>query len=187
MFSRISATAAVLVMAFALRGAEIAKVEGKDLPSVPGPLTGSPYLKDPLAAVTATPMELQMRGIARRVGYVPAVAVPGGDVVVTHAVDPMAGWMAFRVEAAPGETLKARLRGDHEGWYLMRCVNKWGQIEQGMLPNLIPTGNPEASYTNPRGEAYTVFFVVDTTMIPLPNEKFEVTFLRTRTVKAGKS
>lgn len=186
MRARFFAMASLAVLAFA-QAPEVPKVEGKDLPSVPGPLPDSRYLRDPLPPSSATPLELQMRSSARRVGYVPAVALPGGDVAVVHSVDPMAGWMAYRAEAAPGETIKARLRSDHDAWFVMRCVNKWGQLEAGMLPNLIPTGNPEASFANPRQEPSTVFFVVDTTMIPMPNEKYTVTFLRSRTPASGKS
>ncbi len=121
-------------------------------------------------------MDVQIRRSARRVGSVPTVAVPPGDVSVLHQVLYPAGWQGYRVEAAPGEKVKARLRGDHAAWFVVRCVNKWGQWEKGMLQNVIHTGNPEASYLNPKNEPSTFYFVVDTTEIVSGTEPYTITF-----------
>jgi hypothetical protein len=55
-------------------------------------------------------------------------------------------------------------------------VNRWGDLETGMLQNLIPTGNPEATFRNPRAEPATLFVVVDTTEMGMQGEAFKLTF-----------
>ena len=138
-------------------------LEGKALPQVPGPLTGTQPLLDRSFNPGDSRIDLAMRAAARRGGATPGVQVPAGDVAIRHGVALPAGWMAYRVEAAPGERIQARLRTTHEGWFKVSVVNKFGEMEEGMLHNLIPTGNPEASYQNPRKDTATVYFVVDTT------------------------
>jgi len=59
---------------------------------------------------------------------------------------------------------------------MVRCVNRMGQLEKGMLQNMIPTGNPEASFINEGTEAKTVYFVVDTTMYLNGSEPYTLTF-----------
>ena len=64
-----------------------------------------------------------------------------------------------------------RLRGMHEGWFLIRTVNKWGNLEEGMLQNKIKTGNPEARYTNSTKGAKSIYFVVDTSELNIIGEE----------------
>ena len=54
-----------------------------------------------------------------------------------------------------------RLHHPNEGWFRLVMVDRWGQLREGMLQNLIPTGNPEVSYTNPREAPNTVYVIVD--------------------------
>ncbi len=154
-----------------------AKVLGKDLPSVPGPVATRENLPDLVGPIGNSGMELGIRRSARRGGFVPALAVPAGDTEIAHMVNSQAGWQAYRVEVAPGEKVHARLRGDHEAWFVVRCVNRMGLIERGMLQNRIHTGNPEASYINPKQEAVTVFFVVDTSETSALGEAYTLTIL----------
>jgi len=164
-------------MVFAEPAAPVA-MAGKDLKPVPGPMVNPEYLRDLVSRMGNSDMDLMIRRSARRIGIVPALAVPAGNVAVTHRVSYPAGWQAFQVEAAPGEKIKARLRGEHEAWFVVRCVAKMGNLEKGMLQNLIQTGNPEASYRNFRKEARTVYFVVDTSEIVTSSEPFTITFTR---------
>lgn len=157
---------------------EIPVTEGKDLPAVSGPLGNTEKLRNLVSPLGNSRFDLQIRRSSRQVGTVPTVAVPPGNVAVAHTIVYPAGWQGYRVVAAPGEKIKARLRGTHQAWFVVRCVNKWGQLEKGMFQNLIYTGNPEASYINPKNEDSTVFFVVDTTEIVQGNEPFTLTFTR---------
>jgi len=157
---------------------EIVKVEGKDLRKVPGPLAQTERLRDPVMAMGESRMGLEIRRSARSGGTVPTVAAPAGNSAIAHKVTYPAGWQAFAVEAAPGETLKARLTGDHQAWFLVRCVTRQGHLEKGMLQNLIATGNPEASYTNHKPKATTVYFVVDTTDTAGSTEPYTLTITR---------
>ena len=123
--------------------------------------------------------------MARRGNFVRCVAVPPGEVAIAHRVTYPAGWQAYQVEVPPGEKIKARLRGDHEGWFVVRCVTRMGQLAPGMLRNLIPTGNPEGFYENVGKAPATVYFVVDTTEVTGGDEPYTVTFTRERPAPAG--
>ena len=157
---------------------ELVKVEGKDLPQVPGPLVNHERLRDLVSPIGNTGMDLAIRRASRRNGTVPARAVPPGNVVVSHKVEYPAGWFAFRVEVAPGEKIKARLHGDHEAWFVVRCVTRMGQLEKGMLQNLIQRGKPEATYTSYKKEPTMVYFVVDTKEIVAGSEPYTLTITR---------
>jgi hypothetical protein len=161
-------------------------VEGKDLKIVPGPLTSSDPHSDPMPLMGVSRMDLGMRRSARRAGTIPAVDVPPGDVAVAHQTVYPAGWQAYRVEAGPGETVKARLRGSHEAWFMVRCVGKMGQLEKGMLQNRIGTGNPEASFINPKAVPATVYFVVDTTDTSGAREPYTLVITRSKKAKEAK-
>lgn len=164
----------LLTSALLCHGQEIPEVEGKTLPVVPGPMTER--MPDPARGLGRPNLGDQIRRQARRTASLPAVAVPSAPVAVLDRIAEPAGWRAYRMEVPAKATVHARLTGDHEAWFLVRVVNRWGQIEQGMLQNRIPTGNPEASFINPKNEAVTVFFVVDTTETGTQNEAFRLTF-----------
>ena len=115
---------------------------------------------------------MQMRESARRGPSIPAVALPAGSVAVADTVGSVAGWKAYRIEVPPGVKVHARIHAVHEAWFTVRAVNRLGALEKGMLQNLILTGNPEASYTNPKAEANTIFFVVDTTEPDVSSEPY---------------
>lgn len=72
-----------------------------------------------------------------------------------------AGWRGYGFAVPPGEKIHIRLRHPSEGWFSLRMMNKWGQLEPGMLQNLIPTGNPEVSYKNLTNKAKAVYMLVD--------------------------
>lgn len=151
----------------------IPEVEGRTLPSVPGPMTDR--YPDPSRGIGFNDIEAQMRHQSRRTASIPAVAIPKAPIAVKDRISDPAGWLAYRVEVPPNGRVHARLTGVHEAWFLVRTVNRWGHLEQGMLQNRIPTGNPEASYINPKAEARTVYFVVDTTERNILGEEFKLT------------
>jgi hypothetical protein len=72
-----------------------------------------------------------------------------------------AGWIAYGFRVPAGESIHIRLHHTNEGWFRLAMMNKWGSLEQGMLQNLIPTGNPEVKYTNPTKEPRSVYVLVD--------------------------
>ncbi|GLH72319.1 hypothetical protein GETHLI_08210 [Geothrix limicola] len=72
-----------------------------------------------------------------------------------------AGWKAYGFGVPPGEKIHIRLHHPNEGWFRLVMLNRWGQIEKGMLQNLIPTGNPEVSYTNFSDKPRAVYVIVD--------------------------
>lgn len=151
-------------------------VAGKDLKPVPGPFVdrfcAAPGYHDPAAGPGNSPIQMQMRESARRGPSIPALALPDGPVSVADTIGSVAGWKAYRIEVPPGAKVHARIHAAHEAWFTVRAVNRLGALEQGMLQNLMLTGNPEASYTNPKGEANTIFFVVDTTEADVNSEPY---------------
>ncbi len=184
MIRKFSCQAFAMVMALPLLAQTPPVVAGKDLPKVPGPMAGTPALGDHGPGMGDSALERGLRRSARGTGYVPCAELPGGEVTVEHRVTQPAGWQAYRVQVAPLETVKARLRGDHEAWFKVKVVDKWGNLAEGMLQNRIPTGNPQASYINARNEARTVFFVVDTTNLDVGAEPYQLTFTREVTAAA---
>jgi hypothetical protein len=102
----------------------------------------------------------EIQAMARR-GFI--AVHPVGDAVneFMGVSDFPAGWKAYGFRVPPGENIQVRLHHSNEGWFRLGMVNKWGSLEQGMLQNLIPTGNPEVKYTNPSKEARSVYVVVD--------------------------
>ena len=146
-------------------------LDGRALVVVPGPQ--APHGPDLAAGPDASSIELGLRHRARH-GTVPTVAVPAVPCIIEDKVALGPGWKAYLVSAPPGATVKARLHADHEGWFRVRTVNRWGSLEKGMLHNRIPTGNPEASFINPKNAATTFYFIVDTTEIGADVEPYRV-------------
>lgn len=169
---------ACLLFASVLGAAQPQEIVGKDLKSVPGPLVdrycGAPGYHDPAAGFGDSPLQMQFRESARRSPSIPARALPDGAVAVSDTVGSVAGWKAYRVEVPAGVKVHARIHSAHDGWFLVRTVNRMGSLEPGMLQNLIPTGNPEASYTNLKHETNTIFFVVDTSELGTETEPYKL-------------
>lgn len=151
-------------------------VEAKTLPGVPGPLV--PGYPDPARGFGASGMDMVIRERSRHGVNIPAVALPATSCQVKDRMDGISGWKAYRVEVPPHGGFHARLRGIHEAWFLVKVLDRWGRLGPGMLQNRIPTGNPEASYRNPKAEPSTVYIVVDTTETNVQGEDYTLTVTR---------
>ncbi len=150
---------------------DLKEVDASKLPGIPGPSTTR--MTDPARGLDFKGIDARIRTQARHMGTIqPAVALPPGSLKVTDKVADAAGWKAYRVEVSAGGSIHMRLRGLHEGWFVIRTVNKWGNMEEGMLKNLIKTGNPEARYTNATNGARSIYFVVDTTELNIIGEEY---------------
>lgn len=102
----------------------------------------------------------EIQSMARR-GFI-AVHPVGEDIDELLGVsDFPSGWKAYGFAVPPGEKIHIRLTHPNEGWFRLAMVNRWGGLEKGMLQNLIPTGNPEVSYTNYFKEPRCVYVIVD--------------------------
>jgi len=101
----------------------------------------------------------EIQWMSRR-GFIPVTAA-GDAAVLTGASYFPAGWIAYGFVVPAKEKLHVRLHHPNEGWFRLVMVDRWGQLREGMLQNLIPTGNPEVSYTNPREAPNTVYVIVD--------------------------
>ncbi len=104
---------------------------------------------------------LQVIRVLSRRGSIPVVATdPEATEIVDYTWWP-AGWRGYAFLVAPEGNLHVRLHHSNEGWFRLQMMNKWGQLEPGMLHNLIPTGNPEVSYRNPSRQWRYVYVLVD--------------------------
>ena len=72
-----------------------------------------------------------------------------------------AGWAAYGFRVPAGDSLKVSLEHPNRGWFRLLMVNKWGQLEQGMLQNTLHTYEPVVTYTNPTKETRAVYVIVD--------------------------
>ena len=83
-------------------------------------------------------------------------------------------WSLYaRIALATGSTPDGVMVGGGPGSYVAPQVvysHSFGGPTE--IRNLIGTGNPEATYTNPKHEANTVFFVVDTTEPDVTGEPY---------------
>lgn len=148
-------------------------IKASDLKVVSGP--NAPCYPDPAQGPGLDRMEFRLRQAARQ-GVLPAVEVPSGTQVVEDRISGQAGWKAYFVQAPAGAKVKVRLQGEHTAWFWMTAVDKWGKTAAGMLQNRIKTGNPEASFINPKqDQASPVFFIVDTQETNM-NEAYTLTF-----------
>lgn len=102
----------------------------------------------------------EIQAMARR-GFIAIHPVEGGTDEFSGVCDYPAGWIAYGFRVPAGEKIHIRLRHPNEGWFRLVMVNKWGGLDQGMLQNLIPTGNPEVTFTNPTRETRNVHVIVD--------------------------
>jgi hypothetical protein len=100
-----------------------------------------------------------MQMMARR-GFIPVTAVGEAEEFTGYCWYP-AGWRAYAFVVPAKEKLHVRLYHTNTGWFRLAMFDKWGQLREGMLQNLIPTGNPEVSFNNPRDEAMAVYVLVD--------------------------
>lgn len=135
-------------------------LKGTDLKPIIGPQ--APRYPDPAVGVGADRSSLGLRRAARK-GNVLAVEVPAGTPALSDRISTYAGWKAYQFEVPAKGSLHMRLQADHEAWFRLTTVNRWGRMEEGMLQNRIYRGKPEASYTNPKDTPNTVYFIVDTT------------------------
>jgi hypothetical protein len=96
-----------------------------------------------------------------RSGFIPVVPV-AGDVDSLNDVSYFpSGWKAYGfVVPAHGE-LEVRLTHPAQGWFRLVMVNKWGSLQEGMLQNIIPKGDPIVTFKNPRNSSQEVFVIAD--------------------------
>jgi hypothetical protein len=119
-----------------------------------------------------------MRRQARKGPGIPALQLPAGSLRVKDKVPDISGWRAYAIEVPAGESVRVQVVEGRKGWFRVLGVNAWGDLEEGLLQNRIPSGEPQASYKNPRQETRTIYFIVDTLDANMMGEDFEVEVIR---------
>lgn len=118
-----------------------------------------------------------MRHRARQAAL-PALQLPAGSVRVKDKVPDVSGWRAYAIEVPVGESVRVQVVDGRKGWFRVLGVNAWGDLEEGLLQNRIPSGEPRASYKNPKQESRTIYFIIDTLDANMMGEDFEVEVVR---------
>jgi len=150
------------------------EVEAKDLAPAPrGPMV--PQVRD---LGTEPGLMGRARHGARQGPSIPALQLPVGSLRVKDKVPDISGWRAYAIQVPGGGTVKVHVVEGRKAWFRVLGVNAWGREEVGLLQNRIPTGEPQATYRNPSGEARTVYFIVDTLDTNMTGEAFTVEVTR---------
>ncbi len=96
-----------------------------------------------------------------RQGFVACTLVADDALEVTDYSDFPQGWKGYAFVVPAKGTLHVSLNHANRGWFRLVMMDKWGDLQAGMLPNMIPTGNPEVTFKNPKDEAQAVYVVAD--------------------------
>ncbi len=96
-----------------------------------------------------------------REGFVTCTRVADDAQEVSDFSDFPQGWKGYAFVVPAKGTLHVSLNHMNRGWFRLAMMNKWGNLQEGMLQNLIPTGNPEVTFKNVKDEAQAVYVVVD--------------------------
>jgi hypothetical protein len=149
------------LLAIALAQGAPPEYNASDLPKVNGPRP--PSYADPAPRYTGTAMDAYIRRMARRGGMIAAVALPGGDAIINDKMEGSAGRKAYQATVPAGQTVKVRLKSNHEAWFVVKAANRVGIAERGMVHHSLHTCDPQTTYVNSSKETKTVYFIVDTT------------------------
>ncbi len=150
---------------------ELPIVDGTKLIRVPGPLVD--HRVDP-SRWPGRSNGLDFRRIARQSSAIPAVSAPIEESIIEDKIQDQAGWKAYRFDIPPRSSYEFSIKADRISWFSLRVINKWGQIEVGMLQNIIQRGYPYASYINDTNKTKTIFVVLDTTEENLFGEPYNL-------------
>jgi len=172
------------VIAIVLTQAGPPEYDASDLPKVSGPRP--PRYADPAPRYTGTGMDAYIRHMARRGGMIDAVALPEGDAIVKDKMVSAAGRKAYRATVPPGQTVKVRLRSDHEAWFVVKAANRLGMVEKGMAHHSLHTCDPQTTYINSSKETKTVFFIVDTTELVVAHVPYSLHITVEEATDSGK-
>jgi hypothetical protein len=95
-----------------------------------------------------------------RQGFIP-VSAAGDATELSGSCFFPAGWRAYSFVVPAKEKLNVRLHHSNEGWFRLVMVDRWGQLREGMLQNVIHIATPEVSFISPLATATTVYVIVD--------------------------
>ena len=96
-----------------------------------------------------------------RQGFVDCTRVADDAVeVIDYSYFPQ-GWKGYAFVVPGNGTLHVSLNHVNRGWFRLVMMNKWGDLQEGMLQNLIYTGNPEVTFKNPKNEPQAVYVIAD--------------------------
>lgn len=97
-----------------------------------------------------------------REGFVPCTLVADDALDISDYTFVPEGWKGYAFVVPPQGTLHISLNHLNRPWFRLIMMNKWGDLEQGMLQNvMVHPRDPEVSYTNPSNENRAVYVIAD--------------------------
>jgi hypothetical protein len=97
----------------------------------------------------------EIRAMARH-GAVPIKAIGDLSELDDYSWVP-AGWRGYGMVVPPRGEVKVSLEHPNRGWFRVAMCNKWGNLEVGMLQNVVHTFEPVVTYKNPTDKARPIY------------------------------
>ena len=88
------------------------------------------------------------------------VTAPEGDCDIKDIMNNPSGFKSYRFNVPAKQTVTFKLDVLYKVNFRLFTVNKWGDLEEGMLQNLIQRGEPQASYISPKDTTNTIYLIV---------------------------
>ena len=95
-----------------------------------------------------------------RASFIMSVTAPEGDCDIKDTMNSQSGWKSYRFNVPAKQTVTFKLDTTNKSSFRLFTVNRWGDLEEGMLQNTIYRGEPKASYISPKDTVNTIYLVV---------------------------
>ena len=97
----------------------------------------------------------------QRLYFIMTVVAPSGDCDIKDTMNDPSGWKSYQFDVPADQTLTFNLETKYKSNFKLFTVNRWGDLEEGMLQNTIYRGEPKASYINKKKTNNTIYLVID--------------------------
>lgn len=96
----------------------------------------------------------------KRPSFIMTVIAPEGDCDIKDIMNNPSGFKSYRFNVLAKQTVTFKLNVLYKANFRLFTVNKWGDLEEGMLQNLIQKGEPQASYISPKDTTNIIYLIV---------------------------
>lgn len=97
----------------------------------------------------------------KRIFFIMTVVAPSGDCDIKDTMNDQSGWKCYQFDAPVNQNITFKLDTKYKASFRLYVVNRWGDLEEGMLQNTIYRGEPTASYTNPKDSVNKIYLIID--------------------------
>ena len=92
--------------------------------------------------------------------FIMTFVAPTGDCNIEDSMDIPMGWKSYQFEVPARQTVTFKLDTEYKSNFRLFTVNRWGDLEEGMLQNTIYKGEPKASYISPKDTPNKIYLVI---------------------------